>query len=138
MPTIITAIFGNYAKGFTVSRDYQLNSCFVAKDNFSGYFSHGRTIKEANEALQDKITENMTTAEKIEAFTKAFKKGEKYKGTEFFKWHNILTGSCLFGRNKFVEDNNINIEELYTVTQFLEIVKNAYGNSIIKELYKYY
>ena len=134
MPTVITAILGNYAKGFTVGSDYQLTHCYIAKDNFSGYFAHGASLKEAVESLQDKITENMSTEERIRAFCERFKNGEKYKGTEFFKWHNILTGSCLFGRNQFVKDHDLDLEKEYSVDEFIDIVKNDYGTSIIAKL----
>ena len=134
VPTIITAILGNYAKGFTVGGEYQLNDCFIAKDELSGYFAHGSTLKKAQEALQDKITNNMTPEEKINAFCKAFNKDEKYKGTEFFKWHNILTGSCLFGRNQFIKDKGLSLEDDYTVDEFISLVELEYGSNIIKEL----
>ena len=134
VPTIITAILGNYAKGFTVGNDYQLNECFIAKDELSGYFAHGNTLKEAQEALQDKITNNMTPEEKINAFCKNFNKDEKYKGTEFFKWHNILTGSCLFGRNQFIKDKGLSLEDYYTISEFISLVECEYGSSIIKKL----
>ena len=133
VPTIITAILGNYAKGFTVGQDYQLTPCYVAKSD-NGLFAHGKDLHEAEEALIEKITESMTEEERIDLFCQTFKKGEKYKGKEFFDWHNRLTGSCLLGRNEFVKNHGLSLEESYTVEQFIELTENAYGSSIIKAL----
>lgn len=138
MPTIITVIIGNYAKGFTIGQDYQLTPCYIAKSENGNLFAHGSTLEEAMEDLQEKISNAMTDEEKIELFCQTFKKGEKYKGTEFFKWHSILTGSCLFGKNEFVKKHNLNVEDLYTVNEFISICENDYGGDIIKELKKYY
>lgn len=138
MPTIITAIFGNYAKGFTIGEDYQLTPCYVAKSEIGNFFAHGETLEKAMEDLQEKIADNMSDEEKIQMFCTTFKKDEKYKGTEFFKWHSILTGSCLFGRNEFVKNHNLDVEALYTVNEFITICENDYGKDIIKELKKYY
>ena len=135
VPTIITAILGNYAKGYIVGVDYQLTPCYVAKSP-NGLFAHGKDLHEAEQALITKISESMTEEERINLFCQTFKKGEKYKGTEFFDWHNRLTGSCLFGRNEFVKNHGLSLEDAYTVEEFIALTENAYGGCIIKELKK--
>lgn len=137
VPTIITSIFGNYAKGFIIAKDYQLIPCFIAKE-VNGYFAHGKTLKSAVWALEEKIINNMSVDNKIELFCKNFDKNKKYKGTEFFKWHNILTGSCLFGRNQFVKDNNLDINAKYTVIEFIKLTQHSYGGNIITKLKQFY
>ena len=105
--TIITHIKDNTAKGFILERDFTLTPCFVVKGN--GYFAHGKTLREARDALREKIFENMNPDEAIEAFLDKFKKGEKYAGTEFFEWHHYLTGSCLMGREPFVRNHGLSL-----------------------------
>ena len=51
-------------------------------------------------------------------------------------WHNILTGSCRMGRDKFCKENGIDLTKKYGVEYFLNITKNSYGGDIIKEIIK--
>lgn len=53
----------------------------------------------------------------------------------FFEWHNILTGSCEYGRKSFIESNGIDIEnDSFTIQEFINLTKNSYGSEIIKQL----
>lgn len=73
--------------------------------------------------------------ERIADFKAEFESGKKYPASEFFKWHHILTGSCEFGRREFCRQHNIDLENgQYTVEEFIEITKNAYGGEVIKKL----
>ena len=45
IPTIITAVFGNYAKGYILGKFLTLNPCYIAKQE--SYFAHGETLSEA-------------------------------------------------------------------------------------------
>mgnify|MGYP006967158751 CR=1 FL=1 len=130
--TIIEHIKDSFAKGFILNSDMTLSPCFVAKGN--GYFAHGKTLKEAREALRAKIFENMDSDEAIEEFLRKFKKGERYAGTEFFEWHHYLTGSCLMGRESFVRNHDLNLDDTYTVEEFIAVCENDYGGEIIKQL----
>ena len=134
--TIITNIKNNIAKGFIINDDLTLQKTFVAKHG--NLFAHGSTVREAIQSLQSKIFANMNPREKIEEFKKQFNKQDKYKGSLFFDWHNLLTGSCLQGRNTFIQTKGLSLEKDYTVKEFLEIVKGAFGWSVLKELVKYY
>ena len=134
--TIITHVKNNIAKGFILNKDFTKDECYIAKGH--NYFAHGKTIEEAIKNLQDKIFDDLEPEEKIEEFKKEFKKDKKYKGTEFYKWHNRLTGSCEMGRNSFVKNHNINLNEEFTVKEFIEITENDYGGDIIKMLRKDY
>ena len=130
--TIIEQIKGSFAKGFILNSDFTLEPCYVAKGN--GYFAHGKTLREAREALRAKIFENMDPEETIEEFMKKFKKGERYPGTDFFEWHHYLTGSCQMGREAFVRNHDLNIEDTFTVEEFIELCENDYGGEIIRQL----
>ena len=132
IPTIINRVKGSVAKGFILNDDFTTSPCFVVKGN--GYFAHGTTVREANAALQAKIFENMDTDEAIETFMANFEHGKKYKGTVFFEWHHYLTGSCLMGRESFVKNKGINLEDEFTVEEFIGLCKNDYGGEIIETL----
>ena len=132
IPTIITSIHGNVAKGFILNKDLTLEKIFVVKGN--NKFAHGKTLKEAVADLQKKIFDDLDIEEKIEMFNKQFNRVEKYSGEEFYKWHHILTGSCTAGRDNFVRENNLDLKKLYTVDEFIKITKDSYGGNIIKKL----
>ena len=130
--TIITSIKGCLAKGFILQKDLTLKPCFVVKGQ--GYFAHGETVKDARQALQDKIFENMDTDEAIDKFLEKFKKGRKYTAKDFYEWHHILTGSCEMGRKSFMQDHDITFEDKLTVNEFIELCENSYGGDIITQL----
>ena len=130
--TIITNIKGNLAKGFILQNDLSLKPCFVVKGQ--GYFAHGETVKEARQALQSKIFENMDTDEAIDKFLEKFKKGKKYSAKDFYEWHHILTGSCEMGRKSFMQDHDITFEDKLTVNEFVELCEDSYGGDIITQL----
>lgn len=98
-------------------------------------FGGGETAKDAEKALQDKIFANMDVDEKIGVFLAEFKPGVKYPAKAFYEWHHKLTGSCEFGRNAFVKNHGIDLENgMYTVEEFIEITKNDFGGEIIRQL----
>ena len=107
--------------------------CFVVKGQDK--FAHGETLAKALKSLQDKIFEDMDTDEKIDAFLEEFKLDVKYPAKTFYEWHHKLTGSCEFGRNSFVKNHGIDLENgMYTVKEFIEYTKNDFGGEIIKQL----
>ena len=131
--TVIEQVKGNLAKGFIVHRDLTTEKCCVVKQG--RFFAHGATIKQAEESLREKIFADMDTDEKIDAFLSEFKQGVKYPAKAFYEWHNKLTGSCEFGRNAFVRDHGIDLENgMYTVEEFIEITKNDFGGEIIQQI----
>jgi hypothetical protein len=131
--TIIKSIRNNIAKGFIVNSDWSLTSCVVVKSN--NMFSHGKDLHEAMASLKEKLFDGMSTEERIEAFLKEFNLIDKYKADLFYDWHNKLTGSCEMGRRAFAKNHNIDLEnDTFTVSEFVEITKNDYGSSVIKQL----
>ena len=133
VPTVVTKVHRNLAKGFTINQDLTTQECFIAKGN--NKFAHGATFAEAQKALQDKIFDDMDPEEKIDAFLQEFKPSVKYPAKSFYEWHHKLTGSCEFGRNSFVKNHGIDLEKgMYTVEEFIEITKNSYGGDIIQQL----
>ena len=136
LPTIFSSVRNNVAKGVIVNKDLTLSDCYVIKGQ--DCFAHGRTLEEAIESLRDKIFAELDVEERIEDFNKQFNKTDSYSGIEFFKWHNLLTGSCLQGRESFVRDNHIDLNKKYSVKEFINICKNSYGGEVIEGLEEFY
>ena len=135
VPTIITNIYNNVASGFIIGFDMTLIPCYVAKAGNS--FAHGKTLKDAVKDAEAKEMGEMPIEERIEKFIEVFGSlDSEHTGKEFYDWHNILTGSCRMGRDKFCKENGIDLEKKYSVRYFLNITKNSYGGDIIKQIIK--
>ena len=131
--TIIKSVKGNCAKGFILNNDLTLTPCFVVKAH--NCFAHGETIKKAQEALENKLFEDMDVDEKINLFKEKFSLDKEYPVKDFYDWHNKLTGSCEMGRKAFAKDHDIDIEsDVMTVVEFVNLTKNSFGGSIIQQL----
>ena len=134
--TIFEHINKNVAKGKIVNGDLTTEDCYIVKGN--NMFAHGETIKEAQKSLQEKIISDMDIEERIEQFCNKFNNKSKYKGTIFFEWHHILTGSCLQGRENFVRNHNLDLEKRYSVKEFIKLTENDYNGAVIKRLKEFY
>lgn len=132
VPTILTRIIGNIAKGFIVCADFSLAPTFVCKQGNT--FAHGETLHKAREALLEKLFDNMPTEKRIAAFCKEFKPGVKRPATDFFSWHHRLTGSCEQGRREFARKHNVDIDsDELTPEEFFALTRDSYGGSIIRQ-----
>jgi len=129
--TSIEQIRGNLAIGYIISSDLTLEPCYIAR--YGDYFAHGKTAKKAVEDAKTKAFSSMDIDSKIEEFIKLFGEG-KHSGHECFKWHGILTGSCELGRSEFVKEKGIDLDGKYTMEEFVAMVKDSYGDEIIKKL----
>ena len=131
--TIFTSIRGNVAKGYILQSDLQLKPCFIVKEN--NKFAHGDTLRDAFTSLQEKLYDDSTKEERIEAFKAKFPKYDvKYDNRDLFAYHHVLTGSCRMGRESFVSDKGLSLDDKTSVREFVELTKNAYGGDIIKKL----
>lgn len=97
-------------------------------------FAHGENIREAMSALRDKLYDDMSEDERIEAFWKEHNWDDEYTVEDFYRWHHILTGSCDMGRRQFFEQHNLTMEEKHNVAWFIDLTKNAYGGDVIVRL----
>ena len=131
--TIFISIHGNVAKGYILQSDLQLKPCFIVKEN--NKFAHGDTIRDAFNSLQEKLYDDSTEEERIEAFKKKFPEYDvKYDNGDLFTYHHVLTGSCRMGRESFVSDRGLSLDGKTSIREFVELTKNAYGGDIIKKL----
>ena len=136
IPTVFYKIRGNIAKCGILQEDLSFEPCFVVKG--SNLFAHGRTLREAQEALQEKLFEDMPEEERIRLFVKSHKDGKAYPNQDFFEWHNKLTGSCLMGREHFAREHEVDLKASMTVREFIKLTENAYGGSTIRKLKEVY
>lgn len=132
VPTILTRVVGNAAKGFIVRNDLSLALTYVCKQGNT--FAHGETLHKAREALLGKLFDDMPTEERIEAFCSEFKPGVKRPAMDFFSWHHRLTGSCEQGRREFARQHGVDIEsDELTPEEFFALTRDSYGGSIIRQ-----
>ena len=136
VPTIIKQVRNNVAKGYILNDDLSLTPCYIVKGH--NKFAHGESLKKAMEDLENKFFEDMDTDEAIEMFLKEFSDlNKKYPAKDFYIWHNRLTGSCEMGRNSFVRNGGYNLEtDSFTVQEFINITRNAFGGDVIATLEK--
>ena len=134
VPTIIESVRGNIAKGHILQNDFSLTPCCIVKEN--GKFAHGSTLREAFEALQEKLYDGSTEDERIRKFREHFTDfSKKYQARELFVWHHVLTGSCKAGREAFCRDGGIDVDkDEFTVYEFIALTKDSYGGETIKKL----
>lgn len=133
IPTIITSVRNNIAKGFIVKNDLQFEPCYVVKEN--NQFAHGDTLKDAFMSLQEKLYDYSTEEERIEAFKKQFPEYDvKYDNMDLFVYHHVLTGSCRMGREAFMSNKGLSLDGKTSVREFVKLTQDAYGGDIIKKL----
>lgn len=142
LPTLIYKFhIENDANGWAVGRiirvDLSLEKTYIAKrDN---HFAHGATLQEAIDAVNAKLLAEKSMDERLDAFVEAYPLVDTFvSGHELFKWHNILTGSCLQGRKAFVDARALDLDAEFTILEFIALTKNVFGGSVIKELEKRY
>ena len=135
--TIIKSVRSNIAQGFVLQSDLTLKPCYIVKDQNG--FAHGDTLHDAFSALQEKLYDDSTEEERIEAFRKKFPKYETpYPNRDLFAYHHVLTGSCRMGRESFCLSNGIDLDGTTTVREFIELTKGSYGGDVICKLPEVY
>lgn len=131
--TIIKSVHGNIAQGFILNSDLTLQPCYIVKER--NHFAHGDTLHDAFTSLQEKLYDDSTEEERIEAFVKKFPNYDAhYSNRDLFAYHHVLTGSCRIGRESFCKDKDINLDGSTTVREFVSLTKNSYGSETIRKL----
>ena len=130
VPTLITSVHGNIAKGFILQGDLTLTPCFIAK--VDDRFAHGETVRQAVTDARDKAFEDMPQEERIAAFLDETKPNTAYPVMTLYDWHHRLTGSCEAGRKAFAKDHGIDLNGEMTREAFFELTKDAYGGDVIR------
>ena len=130
--TLIRSVRGNTAHGAILNGDLTLTPCYIVKQD--NVFAHGETLREAMEALRDKLFEDMPEDDRIDTFLRETDREKAYPTQYFYDWHHRLTGSCDMGRKQFACDHGVDLERgMMTLTEFLELTKDAYGGDVIRK-----
>ena len=135
---VLTGIYcshGNVAKGF-ILQGFAVKPCYIVRDG--DVFAHGETLKDAEEALREKVMDNMDEDEAIAKFVEHFNPKTLYKNSEFFEWHHYLTGSCRMGRENFCANNGVELNGESTPEYFIALTEHSFGGGTIAKLKKYY
>lgn len=131
--TLIRSVRGNTAHGAILNGNLTLTPCYIVKQD--GVFAHGETLREAMEALREKLFEDMPEDERIDAFLRETDREKTYPTQYFYDWHHRLTGSCDMGRKQFAHDHGVDLEHgMMTLMEFLELTKDAYGGDVIRKV----
>lgn len=131
--TLVRSVRGNTAHGAILNVDLTLTPSYIVKQD--NVFAHGETLREAMEALRDKLFEDMPEEERIDAFLRETDREKTYPTQYFYDWHHRLTGSCDMGRKQFARDHGVDLERgVMTLTEFLELTKSAYGGDVIRNV----
>ena len=131
--TIIKSVRSNIAQGFVLQSDLTLKPCYIVKER--NKFAHGDTLHDAFSALQEKLYDDSTEEERIEAFRKKFPEYDTpYPNRDLFAYHHVLTGSCRMGRESYCKDKGIDLDGSTTVREFIELTKGSYGGDVICKL----
>ena len=131
--TIIKSVHGNIAQGFILNSDLTLQPCYIVKEQ--NKFAHGDTLHDAFTSLQEKLYDDSTEEERIEAFVKKFPNYDTpYPNRDLLAYHHVLTGSCRMGRESFCKDKGINLDGSTTVREFVSLTKDSYGSETIRRL----
>ena len=131
--TLIRSVRGNTAHGAILNSDLTLTPCYIVKQD--NLFAHGETLREAMEALREKLFEDMPEDDRIDTFLQETDREKAYPTQYFYDWHHRLTGSCDMGRKQFACDHGVDLKHgMMTLTEFLELTKDAYGGDVIRKV----
>ena len=112
---------GNYYKVVNYN-EYEIS--YIVEDNNT--FSHGKTLKEAQESLIYKITErDLSKYENISLDT-------EITFNEAITMYRSITGACEYGTKSFIDSLETK-KDKYTIKEIIEITKGQYGNEKLKE-----
>ena len=136
--TIIDSVCGNFAKGYILQKDFNLEPCYIAKAGNS--FAHGETMKAAYADAGAKELERIPLEERIERFRKEYPDAEeKIPACQLYDWHHILTGSCKMGRDSFAREHGINVDQdSFTIREFIRLTATSYGSDTIRKVAEAY
>ena len=138
VPTLISDVFVNIARGFVIKDDLTLEPCYIAK--VGNFFAHGDNTHKAMQDAQAKYSANKPLEERIQDFVVANPSLDSICSCRYlFDQHHVLTGSCEMGRKTFCQAHGIDINhDTMSVRQFIDLTRDSYGSKVIKKLESLY
>ena len=137
-PTLIDSVRGNFAKGRILHNNLTLTDCYIAR--VGNYFAHGETLRQAYADAAAKALANEPIEDRVKRIMEQYPDAdEPIEHSELFMLHNLLTGSCEFGRRQFAKEHNLDpTNGKMSIRDFIDLTKNAYGSSNIRLLAEAY
>jgi hypothetical protein len=128
IPTIISAVFGNFAKAKIIHEDFTTEDCYVAKNETT--YAHGKTLKDALASLNFKLHKNNYNPEELAKELKT-RKMTRYD-------YMLITGACDFGTTRWLKENSIPLDTEMWIKEFYKKYNNLkpYGFEIFKKFYE--
>ena len=114
------------------TKNFSLKECFLAK--YHGAIAHGESVKDALRDAQEKYFSSLDFEDLKKKILEEFSEKGSLTVAELFKWHGLLTGSCVFGRQQFQKENELKDSDKLTLKQFVKLTQSAFGGEKIKEL----
>lgn len=119
------------AIGYYLGRTGRKVPLFAFKED--GYIGIGCSYAHAMDSLLSKKIEGTSLEERIQKFVESHSLDEKYTIKDFWEWHRYLTLSCYGGGERFKNEHNLNEDDLISVDEFVELVKEEFGGEIISK-----
>jgi hypothetical protein len=91
-------------------------------------FAHGKDIREAIQDLRFKMAKK-----NIEEY-RDLTRDSVLTFEEAMMMYRVITGSCQYGVNRFLEENSIEVRD-YTVGEILELTHGQYGHEKLREFF---
>jgi hypothetical protein len=92
-------------------------------------YAHGDSIKEAQESLIFKITDQDSSEFKNLDTT------EPQPISTLIQAYRTITGACEFGVKNFIQRKNLEMEKKYPINHIIKLTKNEYGHQQFKEFF---
>jgi hypothetical protein len=92
---------------------------FVAEMN--GFTAHGDSKEAALNACKEKWFSSQHFDEIKAEFIKTFSGKKEAKVGELYRWHGYLTGSCAYGRTRYMERHGLKDSDRMNLYDFLSI-----------------
>lgn len=106
---------------------------FLAK--LGGFISHGNSIREAFEQLQDKVVALIHYEENKALFMKRFPKmDKKYANSDLIRWHSKVFGACDEGTALFLKEKRIPYFGKTTLVEFFDTIRGGFHSWLVADL----
>lgn len=136
IPCILYVVVGNAAYGAVIMQDMTLRKGIIAK--YGSSFAFAEHAKDAYQLAKElSIKKGWEHYEKDpQAFMLANypDPDAPIDRRQLFELHNVLTGSCISGREEYIKDNNISVEGTMTLREFFELCKYTYGRDTLVKI----
>ena len=137
---ILHSVVGHAANCSVIQPDMSLKrGVLVRYGNSFGFAEHSQEAFEKARELSIKRGWEHAEEDPIAYMHKNYPDAEaQLERKTVFDLHNVLTGSCLDGREEFIKQRNISLEGTITLKEFFDLSKYEFGKETIAKVAKSY